>query len=89
MKRARPLAAILALIFGIPANVALSGASECRSAVDRYNSVLDDVGTSLRRYANCVSGSRGHDDCSSEFHHLRSDQDDFESAVSEIHSECD
>ena len=59
MKRASPLAAILALIFGIPANVALSGVGECRSAVDRYNSVLDDVGTSLRRYANCVSGSRG------------------------------
>jgi hypothetical protein len=54
---------------------------ECREAIDRYNSAISDVSTALRRYASCVSDSRGHDDCSSEFSSLRSAQDDFESAV--------
>ena len=61
---------------------------ECRKAVDKYNSALNDVSDALRRYASCISDSKGHDDCSSEFSHLRSSQDDFESGVSEYQSEC-
>jgi hypothetical protein len=60
----------------------------CRDAADQYNSAIGDIGDYLKRYANCVEGSRGHDDCSSEFSHLKSDQADFESAVSEYESEC-
>ena len=67
-----------------------AGADEeqCRQAVDRYNSALADVSYALRRYASCVSDSKGNDDCSSEFRRLRSAQDDFKSAVSEYRSEC-
>lgn len=66
-----------------------AGPAECRDAVDDYNSALDDVSGALRSYADCVSGSDGHDDCYSEFSRLRSAQDDFESAVSDYQSECD
>ncbi len=63
-------------------------ASDCGDAVDRYNSVLADVSSALRRYSNCVSASRGRDDCSTEFRRLKYAQDDLESAVSEIGSYC-
>jgi hypothetical protein len=68
--------------------MALAGSDECNDAVDNYNSALSDVGDTLKRYANCVSDSQGHDDCSIEFSQLKSAQDDFESAVSEYESEC-
>jgi hypothetical protein len=40
------------------------------------------------RHAVVHADSRGHDDCPSEFHRLRSAQDDFESAVSSYQSDC-
>jgi hypothetical protein len=61
----------------------------CRAAIDQFKSARSDVSTDLRTYASCVSGSNGHDDCSSEFSALQSAHDDFESAVSEYESECD
>lgn len=81
-------AALLGLaIFSAPFT-ARAGPSECRDAVDDYNSAVDDVSSALRYYANCVSGSEGQDDCSSEFYRLSSAQDDFESAVSDYQSDC-
>jgi hypothetical protein len=52
------------------------------------NSVLRDIDGYLRRYARCVSDSKGHDDCSTEFRRLKYAQDDFETAVSEYQSYC-
>ena|SRR5690242_14840585 len=69
-------------------SVASAGPSECREAVDRYNEATSEVADALRAYSRCVSDSRGHDDCSSEFSRLRSAQDDFETAVSDDESEC-
>jgi hypothetical protein len=77
---------VLMLISGPTAK---AGPNECRDAVNSYNSALSDVSDALKRYANCISDSQGHDDCSTEFSSLRSDQDDFESAVSAYESECD
>jgi hypothetical protein len=65
-----------------------AGPSECREAVDEYKSAKSDVADALRRYADCVSTSDGHEDCSVEFSTLHSAQDDFESAVSNYESEC-
>jgi hypothetical protein len=62
---------------------------ECHEAITQYRSALDDVTTNLRAYAQCVSDSRGKDDCSVEFSGLQSAQDDFESAVSSYQSDCD
>lgn len=62
--------------------------SECSSAVDAYNSAVDEISSKLKRYAGCVEGSRGTDDCSYEFRRLKSAQYDFESAVSSFRSNC-
>lgn len=80
-------AAFVTLPSSIP--VALAGPDECREAIDAYKSAVDDISQALRRYANCIADSKGHDDCSSEFRRLRSDQDDFETAVSSYESDCD
>ena len=69
-------------------NAARSDTDECRDALDHYNSARSDVSSALRQYGRCVSDSKGHDDCSSEFSTLHSAQDDFESAVSEYQDKC-
>jgi hypothetical protein len=61
---------------------------ECREAINQYNTAKSDVSDALRAYANCVSDSQGHDDCSSEFSTLQSAHSDFESAVSAYESDC-
>jgi hypothetical protein len=61
---------------------------DCRNAVDEYNSAASDIDDALRAYAQCVSGSDGHDDCSAEFSNLQSAQDDFETAVSDYEANC-
>lgn len=62
--------------------------ADCQDAITEYDSAISDISTALRRYTNCVSSSKGHDDCSSEFRRLKSAQGDFESAVSKYSMEC-
>lgn len=69
-------------------SAALAGPTECQEAASEFNSARDDISTALRSYANCVSSSDGHDDCSSEFQTLKSAQDDLEDAVSTYETEC-
>ena len=69
-------------------NAARSDTDECRDALGHYNAAKSDVSSALRHYRACVSDSKGHDDCSSEFSTLHSAQDDFESAVSEYQDKC-
>jgi hypothetical protein len=73
---------------GVTGPMARANPAECREAVDRYNEATGEVADALRAYSRCVSDSRGHDDCSSEFSRSRSAQDDFEAAVSDYESEC-
>ena len=68
--------------------VARSDTDECQDALDHYNSARSDVSSALRQYGRCVSDSKGHDDCSTEFSTLHSAQDDFASAVSEYQDKC-
>jgi len=68
--------------------VSRSDTDECRDALDHYNSALSDVSSALRQYGRCVSDSKGHEDCATEFSTLHSAQDDFESAVAEYQSNC-
>jgi hypothetical protein len=81
------LVATSAMAFIVPA--ASGDPEECRDAVDQYSSAIADVSDTLKRYADCVSSSKGHDDCSTEFRRLKDAQDDFESAVSDYSSECE
>jgi hypothetical protein len=90
MKRASLLVIVIAGSAASSAgHLAHADADECHEAVEHYNSVLSDVSHSLKRYANCVASGAGHDDCSTEFRHLKGDQDDFESAVSDIENNCE
>jgi hypothetical protein len=70
------------IVLALCGNAARSDTDECRDALDHYNSARSDVSSALRQYGRCVSDSKGHDDCASEFSTLHSAQDDFESAVS-------
>lgn len=66
----------------------LAYASNCGDATKNYNSAIDEISYSLKRYTNCLNASSGNDDCSSEFRRLRNAQDEFESAVSDIRNYC-
>jgi lipocalin len=55
---------------------------ECKHALERYNSALSQVEHTPHRY------TRGKDDCYAEFRGLKSDQDDFEVAVSNFNLQC-
>jgi hypothetical protein len=70
------------------ASSAAADSDDCRQAVDQYNYAIDNVSSTLDRYANCVSGSRGQDDCSSEFRRLKSAHSDFESHIYQIRNDC-
>jgi hypothetical protein len=61
---------------------------ECRAAIESFDSARSDIADAIKSYADCVAGSDGHDDCSSEFETLKSAQDDLESAVSEYEGNC-
>ena len=68
---------------------ARAGQAECEDAVASYNSAIEDISNTMKRYSRCVSESQGHDDCSSAFRRLKSSQSDFETAVSNYGSECE
>jgi hypothetical protein len=69
----------------------LVGASgqDCRDAKHGYREAKGEIPGYLRLYANCISSNTGDDDCESEFTQLKSAQEEFEDAVSNIQSECE
>jgi len=66
-----------------PTAYTLWGHAPAGSTRNCLNPLLSQVSS-----GRCVSDSKGHDDCSSEFSTLHSAQDDFESAVSEYQDKC-
>jgi hypothetical protein len=86
--RIRATAMACGIFLVLCGNVARSDTDQCRDALDHYNSARSDVSSALRQYGRCVSDSKGHDDCATEFSTLHSAQDDFESAVSEYQDKC-
>jgi hypothetical protein len=86
--RIRAIAIACGIFLALCGSVARSDTDECRDALDHYSSARNDVSSALHQYGRCVSDSKGHDDCSSEFSTLHSAQDDFESAVSEYQDKC-
>ena len=75
------------LVFAFPIR-ADADPEDCQAAINGYNSAISDVSTALRSYAQCVSSSHAHDDCSGEFATLQTVQSDFEEAVSAYGSDC-
>jgi hypothetical protein len=87
--RARLIVQVLGVVALIDFSSAENArASPCEDAVAQYDSAIDGIASTLKRYTNCVSGSQGADDCSSEFRRLRSAQSEFESAVASHQSDC-
>ena len=86
--RIRATAIACGTFLALCGGVARSETDECRDVLDHYNSARSDVSSALRQYGRCISDSKGHDDCSSEFSTLHSAHDDFESAVSEYQDKC-
>lgn len=95
----KPQVIVLLLLILAIANIANGRASDrddlrqlvgwdCESAVSDYNNAVSEIDSYVRRYVNCVSGSQGQDDCSSEFRRLKNAQSDFKSAVSDYQSYC-
>lgn len=62
--------------------------SECRDAWDRASSAADDVARGATRLKNCVEAGDFRDDCYSASRTVRSAHSDYESAVSQVNSEC-
>lgn len=79
----------LALLTAASSQPAIGRASGCQDAIRSYSGAVDEISSTLRRYASCVESSRGQDDCSFEFGRIRSAQWDFESAVSSYKNECE
>jgi hypothetical protein len=75
--------------FALTSNrAAPAGLAECNEAIASYNSAIEEVSNTMKRYLRRLSESEGHDDCSSEFRRLKSSQSEFEIAVSNYGSEC-
>jgi hypothetical protein len=81
----------LMIVIGASALVVMPAiaSTDCEDAVDNYNRRKRDLLYSIPAYLRCVQSSRGHNDCSSEFNRVRSEQDDFERAVRGYRSECE
>jgi len=79
---------VLLVSLALACSQARADPQACREAVKAYNSARHDVSEAVRSYVSCLSGSRGHDDCSSEFSRLQTAQIDFETAVSGYEQDC-
>jgi hypothetical protein len=69
--------------------LACAGEAECKDAIASYNSAIEEISNTMKRYSRCVSDSQGHEDCSSQFRRLKLSQSHFETAVSNYGSECE
>jgi len=77
------------LIYRLMSSRSSSESEECREARETAISAADDLEYSARRLANCASNRDLTDDCESEFVRVKNAHEDYESAVSEVNSECD
>jgi len=62
-------------------------ADECGDAVHKYQSAENALSSALAVYGDCIADSRGRDECSNEFSHLDSANENFSFAVSNYKDE--
>lgn len=65
-----------------------NSSSDCEYAWDAAKSAADDVETYAKRLIRCVSSGSFDDDCYTEARRVRSSHQDYESAVSDVQSDC-
>ena len=80
--------ALALLITAVPSAAIRADVDDCREAIRAFKSARAEIASNVQAYVDCVSGSDGHDNCSSEFETLKSAHDEFEDGVSKYESEC-
>ena len=78
----------IAIFFLTFSSQTFAGPNECKTAIERYNTAVEEVPSTLRRYTRCISYSEGRDDCSREFSRIRAAHNEFGSAVADYEREC-
>ena len=66
-----------------------SDSEDCRDAKDNASIYADDLASYARKLKNCGENKSFSDDCYSEFRRTKNSHYDYESAVSEVQSECE
>lgn len=61
---------------------------ECAESQRRAEQAASELADYARRLRNCAEGNDFSNDCSTEFRRVRGAQDDYESAVSSVASNC-
>lgn len=61
---------------------------ECRNAINEARSAASDLADQAGRLKRCAEAEDFQEDCSSEFSRTRSAHSDYESAVSDVGSNC-
>lgn len=61
---------------------------ECKDAHDDARSAADDLSSAASRLKSCADDLNFDDDCYSEMRQVRSAHSNYESAVSDVRSEC-
>jgi len=65
------------------------GSQECREAKERARSAADELAHYANKLKNCAESHDFSDDCYTEFRRTKNAFEEYESAVSEVSSECD
>ncbi|MFX0115215.1 MAG: hypothetical protein ACFFB3_11770 [Candidatus Hodarchaeota archaeon] len=63
-------------------------AEECREAKERARSAADELAYYAKRLKGCAENYDFSDDCYTEYRRTKNAFDEYESAVSEVSSEC-
>lgn len=80
---------IAAVVFALTGSSTLYGAgAECRDAIDVADAAAGDLASYSRRLQRCAESGDYSNDCSSEFRRVKSAYSDYETASSNVTSEC-
>jgi hypothetical protein len=63
--------------------------AECEDATSSAEYAASELSNYANRLQSCAESADYSDDCSMEFSHTRSAQDEYESAVSDVSSYCE
>ena len=64
------------------------GSEECREAKERARAAAEELADYARKLKNCAESYDFSDDCYTEFRRTKDAFEDYESAVSDVSSEC-
>lgn len=81
--------AVAALATSASASAQYSGNSDCEYAKGSAESAASELASYARRLEQCAENEDFSDDCDLEFRRVKSSYEDYESAVSDISSDCD